>query len=117
MRRNFAKEQTRRFGLVSFGLLNFPARKGYLVSKTPTSPVVLRVQQSALIFVVLVLALGALLLASNSIDPKASERAGLQYVPYTTGDGLITLEYPKGWTVNSPVPLAYSFTAAEGNFN
>src|SRR5262249_34691104 len=55
----------------------------------------------ALLFVVLVLVLGALLLAANSIDPKSSQRPGINYTPWTSPDGLLSLEYPKGWSVSS----------------
>src|SRR5204862_6382544 len=69
-----------------------PARKDYLLSNTPPSPVGLSIQRSALLFVVLVLVLGALLLAANSIDPKASQRPGINYAPWTSSDDLISIE-------------------------
>src|SRR5258708_21896883 len=95
------------------------ARKDRLVSTPRSSPVVVRMQQSALIFVVSVLVLGALLLAANNIDPKASQRAGVNYVSWTssnglrsTSNGLISLEIPKGWELLAS-GLTYQFQSPD----
>jgi hypothetical protein len=90
--------------------LQYAPRKDRLVSNTPSSRELARIQPSALIFVVLVLILGALLLASGGIDPRASERARFTATPvdvfnvanYTTWkspDGAIQFEHPDTWSV------------------
>jgi hypothetical protein len=91
-----------------------PARKDFTVSNSASSPVVLRIQQSALVFVVLLLVLGALILAANNIDPNAAVRGDVRYTLWTSPDGLFSLEYPAGWTpqpVNSP--LRYVITSPD----
>lgn len=79
----------------------------------------MRIQPSALVFAVLVLVIGALLLASNSMDPKAGVRAQIsptlpastaqptalsvdrwgysKFVPWKSQDSLIQTEHPDTW--------------------
>src|SRR5690242_14693522 len=78
---------------------SFPARKDFTVSNSSSSPVVLRIQQSAVVFVVLILALGALVLAANNIDPNASVRGDVRYSLWKSPDGMYSMEYPAGWSV------------------
>lgn len=79
------------------------------MSNSPSSRVVMRVQPSAVVFVVLVLVIGALLLGSNSIvDPRAGVRpqpsqttvnswAYGKFVAWKSPDNLIELEHPDTW--------------------
>ncbi len=107
------------------------------MSNNPASPVVARIQPSALIFVVLILVVGALLLATNNLDPKASVRASLSATPIpptltftpaptlnpftSTGykqfqDLVLKIDYPDQWTA-SPDPQgrpSYSFGPGGG---
>lgn len=69
------------------------------MSNSSSSPVVLRIQQSAVVFVVLILALGALVLAANNIDPNASVRGDVRYSLWKSPDGMYSMEYPAGWSV------------------
>lgn len=81
------------------------------MSNSASSPVVLRIQQSALVFLVLLLALGALILAANNIDPNAAVRGDVRYTLWTSPDGMVALEYPAGWTPQSvSTPLNYAIT-------
>ncbi|MCC6975651.1 MAG: hypothetical protein IT322_16720 [Anaerolineae bacterium] len=82
------------------------------MSNTPNaSPTVIRLPQAALIFVLLITALGALLMVSNNIDPKAGVRASFtatpsptpdlysdaQYTAWKSPDGVLELEHPSSW--------------------
>jgi hypothetical protein len=105
------------------------------VSNTSSSRVVARIQPSALIFTTLVLIIGALLLASNNIDPKASERARFTDTPAPTSslaptvtpvdvfayskftswqspDGLLQFERPDGWDVQSQASAGTEYIVA-----
>jgi hypothetical protein len=91
-----------------------PARKDFTVSNSASSPVVLRIQQSALVFVVLLLALGALILAANNIDPNAAVRGDVRYTLWNSPDGLLSLELPAGWTPQSGATQpSYSFKSPD----
>jgi hypothetical protein len=90
------------------------------VSNTPSSRVVLRIQPSALIFAVMILALGALLLASNSMDPRVGERpkltpttidiyANVRYTAWKSLDGIFQFEHPEGWAVQANPSAALSY--------
>ncbi len=90
------------------------------MSKPPKSRELARIQPSALVFVVLVLIVGALLLVSGGIDPKAGERAKFtdtpgptatpvdvfsvtKYTAWKSTNGTIQLEHPDSW-VPQPDP-------------
>jgi hypothetical protein len=95
-----------------------------IVSKTP-SPVIFRLPQSTLIYIVLMLIIGALLLISSNIDPRASVRAqftptpldpfaSLRYIPWKSPDGLISLDQPQRWFAQANTasgPIAYLIMA------
>jgi hypothetical protein len=98
------------------------------VSNNPSSRVVARIQPSALIFVTLVLVIGALLLASNNIDPNAGRRAQFtvtpvdpfvfsQYVSWKSPDGFVQLEHPNTWQpqTSQTSPLTYVLSPANSN--
>lgn len=109
------------------------------MSNTPSSPVVFRLPQSTLVFVVLIFALGALILASSGIDRRASERAqvsptptitftpsitptpvnpfeNVSYSVWTSDDKLISMERPTNWSVQADPRTAISYTFfAEGS--
>ncbi len=105
------------------------------MSNNPPSDVVARIQPSTLVFVVLVLIVGALLLATTGIDPQATVRASLSatpvpptitpslaptinayasvgYKPYTSPDNILKIEYPDQWTpvIDPSSPLTYVFS-------
>ncbi|MCC7450129.1 MAG: hypothetical protein IT324_22115 [Anaerolineae bacterium] len=78
------------------------------MSNSPSSRVVMRVQPSAIVFVVLVLVIGALIMMSSSIDPKSGVRpqpsqtsvnswAYGKFVAWKSPDNLIELEHPDTW--------------------
>src|SRR5258708_14943253 len=95
---------------------SFPARKDFIVSNSSSSPVVLRIQQSAVVFVVMLLALGALVLAANNIDPNASIRGDIRYALWKSPDGLLSMEYPAGWSIQGTnSPLQYSIAPQDGS--
>jgi hypothetical protein len=95
--------------------------------------VLFRLPQWALVFLVLIFALGALVLASSNIEPGASVRAAftqpptltptpvdpfvnLEYVTFRTVDGLFSLEHPASWAPQpNPAngPVAYAITPPE----
>jgi len=81
------------------------------VSNTLSSSVVQRIQQSALLFIVLIFALGALILAATNINPSTANRGSIPYTEWSSPDGAITLEYASDWTVQtSPTnPLDFAF--------
>jgi len=93
---------------------SFPVRKDITVSNASPSPVVLRIQQSAVVFVVLILALGALVLAANNIDPNASVRGDTRYTLWKSPDGLFSMEYPAGWAIQQRGPRQYSVVTQDG---
>ena len=93
------------------------------MSNNPSSRVVARIQPSALIFVVLVLVIGALLLASNNIDPNAGKRAqftatpvdvfaAIKYVQWKSPDGLIQVEHPETWGPQADAGTTQSYIIA-----
>lgn len=101
------------------------------MSNNPSSRAVVRIQSSALIFVLLVLIIGALLLASNNIDPNAGKRAQFtvtpvdtttpvdpfavsQYVSWKSPDGFVQLEHPNTWQpqYSGTAPFVYSLVPA-----
>ena len=95
---------------------SFPARKDFIVSNSSSSPVVLRIQQSAVVFVVMLLALGALVLAANNIDPNASIRGDIRYSLWKSPDGLLSMEYPAGWSIQGTnSPLQYAIAPQDGS--
>src|SRR5258708_21379912 len=94
---------------------SFPARKDFIVSNSSSSPVVLRIQQSAVVFVVMLLALGALVLAANNIDPNASVRGDTRYTLWKSPDGLLSMEYPAGWVIQPSGSLQYSVRPQDGS--
>ncbi len=86
------------------------------MSTRQSSPPALRIPQSTVVFVILILVLGALVLSSNSIDQRASVRAeftltpsltptpvdpfkSLEYIPWRSPNGLFSFEMPRLWTV------------------
>ncbi|MEP7285918.1 MAG: hypothetical protein ABI947_09135 [Chloroflexota bacterium] len=80
------------------------------MTNTSSSPVVVRIQQSSLIFVVLLLALGALLLTATNIAPGAGKRAGVQFVSWKSPDGFIELQRPSEWSpVANPSNTSFSY--------
>ncbi len=99
------------------------------MSNTPSSRVVMRIRPSALMFVVLVLIIGALLLASNSIDPRSAERAKFtdtpqpsvpptqtvdvftvdRYVSWKSPDGLVQLEHPASLIPQPSTDTTYGY--------
>ncbi len=98
------------------------------MSNNPSSRVVARIQPSALIFVMLVLVIGALLLASNNIDPNAGRRAQFtvtpvdpfavsQYVSWKSPDGFVRLEHPNIWQpqTSQTNPLTYVLSPANSS--
>jgi hypothetical protein len=97
------------------------------VSNTPSSRVVLRIQPSALIFAVMILGLGALLLATNSMDPRVGERprltptaidiyANVRYTAWKSPDGIFQFELPELWSVQAnPNAQLYYQLVGQGN--
>ena len=82
------------------------------MSNSPASPVVQRIQQSTLLFIVLIFALGALILAATNIDPNSAVRGNIKYTFWTSPDGAVSLEYPSDWTPvasNTANTFQYSF--------
>jgi hypothetical protein len=79
------------------------------------------IPKATLLFTVLILATGALLLASQSIDPIAFTRptpaptvvdafTNLEYTAWNSPDGIFQLEYPSAWTIGpdpNGTPLFY----------
>lgn len=111
------------------------------MSNNPPSPVVARIQQSTLVFIVLILIVGALLLLTTGIDPQATVRASLSATPvpptltattaptvnafastgyktYQSTDNVLKIDYPDQWTpITDPNnPLTYLFSPG-GNQN
>jgi hypothetical protein len=96
-------------------------------SRSNSSQVLLRISPAAMIFVVMMLVVGGLLLASNGIDERALQRAQVAptatgtpapidpfayngFVTFTSEDGLISFEHPDSWTVAPAAqrgPVAY----------
>src|SRR5687767_11503023 len=74
--------------------------------------------RATMLFVVLLLALGALVLASNSISSQSMMRPGeAEFVSWTSPDGYISLLHPVEWeaqAVQAGVPaFAYEFWSRE----
>ncbi len=84
------------------------------------SPVIARIQQSTIVFIVLVFAVGALLLATTGLDPRTAVRASLSATPvpptatnlptptadpfafnsyksFTSPDGVLSINLPDSW--------------------
>jgi hypothetical protein len=69
-------------------------RKDISVSDTPST----NVSRATILFVVLLLALGALVLASNNISTDSTLRPGdTEFVFWKSADGYISLLHPKDW--------------------
>jgi hypothetical protein len=90
------------------------------VSNNPSSRVVMRIQPAAVVFLVMVLMIGALLLASSNIDPRAMQRAQFSptpvdvflfkaYKPWQSTNNLVQLEYPDTWQAQ-PDPQGNPFS-------
>lgn len=78
------------------------------MSNNPSQRVVVRLQPAALVFIVLVLVIGAMLLASNNLDPNSVKRAAfsptpidyfaaITYANWKSPDGLLRIDYPSAW--------------------
>ncbi len=84
----------------------------------------LGISRSTVLFILLMLALGALLLASNTLDPRSLKRAepftptptvvdpyaNLDYIPFKSPEGAYEFDYPKGWFVqpdSNGTPVTY----------
>jgi hypothetical protein len=83
----------------------------------------MRVQPSAVVFVVLVLVIGALIMASTSIDPKSGVRpqpsstpiniwAYGKFVPWKSPDNMVQLEYPDTWLAQQNPQQRLSYVVA-----
>ncbi|HLY28920.1 MAG TPA: hypothetical protein VKQ72_21415, partial [Aggregatilineales bacterium] len=75
------------------------------MSNSSSSPVVFRVQRGAVVFIILILALGALILAASS-SSNSGVRGNVSYVAWSSSDNAIYLEHPADWAFPTPVPTA-----------
>lgn len=105
------------------------------MSNAPKNPPVIRLPQAALVFIALAAAIGAMVLISGNIDPKATVRAQitltpsitftpsitptpvdpfaeLTYTQWTSADELVQMEIPASWEatpMSTNGPVAYLF--------
>jgi hypothetical protein len=105
------------------------------VSNAPKNPPVIRLPQAALIFIALAAAIGAMLIISNNIDPRATVRAQftlapsvtftpsitptpvdpfaeLTYIDWSSPDELVKMQMPASWEATAASnngPVAYVF--------
>jgi hypothetical protein len=86
------------------------------VTNNPSSsevPAGNRVQQSVLLFIVMLLGIGVLILAAGNMDPRSFASSQTRYVQWRSNDGYITLERPSDWlptNEGNSRPFIYSFT-------
>ncbi len=106
------------------------------MSNAPKNAPVIRLPQAALIFIALAAAIGAMLIISNNMDPRAAVRAEftvtpsitftpsitptpvdpfaeLTYGEWSSDDGLLTMQKPETWDATATPnngPVAYVFT-------
>ncbi|MCC7206208.1 MAG: hypothetical protein IT323_02815 [Anaerolineae bacterium] len=106
------------------------------MSNAPKNPPVIRLPQAALVFIALAAAIGAMLIISNNMDPRAAVRAEFTLTPsvtftpsitptpvdpfaeltfaeWSSDDGLLKLEKPASWDATATPnngPVAYVFT-------
>lgn len=106
------------------------------MSNAPKNPPVIRLSQAALVFVALAAAIGAMLIISKNVDPRATVRAeftltpsitwtpsltpvpvdpfaDLTFTEWSSPDELVTMEMPASWEASATAnngPVAYVFT-------